>query len=80
MKTNKAIRTLNLLFVLLISTILFNSCCAPNEYNETIIEGGDLIVETLRPYVEADASLTEDHKRIILESCEQYLRLLKQDK
>ena len=68
------------LVISLILTIAFtnSSCCAPDKYNETCIKGGELITSQLLVYIDGDTNLTSDEKRILKESCAQYLLMLKQ--
>lgn len=65
--------------IFLFSISFMPSCCTPSKYSETCIEAGETIVETLNQYVKDDQTLNTDEKKEITESCEQFLKLLKQE-
>ena len=65
--------------MLLLITVILAGCQVCQEYDATVIKYGELIVSYNKGYIAKDETLSSEEKAIMLDACNEYLKLLKQE-
>lgn len=66
-------------YIIILSLVVFTGCALCTEYTNQVISAGQTIVEYHKQYITNDKGLTPEEKKTMMDACDEYIRLLKND-